>query len=139
LGPSQGSESGLTREVAEQGCAIFGVPSGLFSPEFDASFVLGGAPEVDGDEAVPLSRSTAMARLSGSAVANRGSSRRRRAAARAIDSPHARYALIFDHREMIAERPQARLADEIRSTRFMMAAQESRPPNGITLSNVKCH
>ncbi len=54
MGPSQGYESGVTQEVAEQGCAIFGVPSGLFSPEFDASFVRGGAPEVDGDEAVAL-------------------------------------------------------------------------------------
>jgi hypothetical protein len=42
------------REVAEQGCAIFGVPSDLFSPEFHASFVRGGAPEVDGDEAMAV-------------------------------------------------------------------------------------
>ena len=54
MGPSQGSQSGVTQEVAEQGCAMFGVSSGLFSPECDASFVRGGAPEVDGDAAVAL-------------------------------------------------------------------------------------
>jgi hypothetical protein len=81
----------------------------------------------------PLSRSTAMARLFGSAVANRGSSRRRRAAARATDAPPARFARVFDHREMIAERPQARLADEIQADEVrdggsrITAAQRNHP------------
>jgi hypothetical protein len=44
----QGSESGLTRKLAEQGCEILWVPSGPLSPEFDASFVLGSTQEVDG-------------------------------------------------------------------------------------------
>jgi hypothetical protein len=51
LSRRQGSESGLTREVAEQGCEIFLVQSNLFSPEFDAFLVLGGAQEVDGEVA----------------------------------------------------------------------------------------
>jgi hypothetical protein len=44
---AQESESGLPREVAAQGCEIFFVTSGLFSPEFDASFGGGSAPAVD--------------------------------------------------------------------------------------------
>jgi len=61
VGPSRGSASGLTREVAEQSGAIFFVPSGLFSP-FDALFGGGGAPDVDGD-------AREMARLFTAAVA----------------------------------------------------------------------
>jgi len=48
-GRARAPNPGLTREVAEQGGAMFFVPSGLFSP-FDASVGGGGAPEVDGGE-----------------------------------------------------------------------------------------
>jgi hypothetical protein len=55
-----GAEPGLRIRVnageGRAGCAIFGVPSGLFSPEFDASFVSGGAPEVDGEGPVALGK-----------------------------------------------------------------------------------
>ena len=45
MGPSRGSESGLTREVAEQGGAIFFVPSGLFSPYIEVDALMMAAPE----------------------------------------------------------------------------------------------
>ncbi|HLG87785.1 MAG TPA: hypothetical protein VKZ79_11390, partial [Alphaproteobacteria bacterium] len=45
----QGSESGLTRFYAEDFCEVFVVPSGEFSSEFDAFFIVGLAGEIDGE------------------------------------------------------------------------------------------
>jgi len=45
----QGSESGLTRWMAEDGGEEVGIPAGAFSSELDASLVLSGADEIDGE------------------------------------------------------------------------------------------